>query len=289
MEEKIYKCKYCGKEFASKYSLAAHCSHCKNTSAKSKKYIHIFYCKHCGKEFSFVCSDTVANSPKRKQFCSDECRKTYMSNKMKGNPSCRSKSIGRPGGYTLSDETKQKISKARRKAHESGNYHYKVWIDEDRIAASKKSKIANKNYWTEEKRKEHSERMKLVVANNPESYSSKNVSGRVRYINYNGVNLHGTWELIVAQWLDFHNLNWTNKITGISYIFNNSEHLYFPDFYVKDLDLYIEVKGYETERDKIKWNTCKNKGIKLLVLKKNEIYQIKNNNFISIENFDIIK
>lgn len=53
--------------------------------------------------------------------------------------------------------------------------------------------------------------------------------------------------------------------------------------------LYIEVKGYETERDKIKWNTCKNKGIKLLVLKKNEIYQIKNNNFISIENFDIIK
>ena len=71
--------------------------------------------------------------------------------------------------------------------------------------------------------------------------------------------------------------------------FNNSEHLYFPDFYVKDLDLYIEVKGYETERDKVKWNTCKNKGIKLLVLKKNEIYQIKNNNFISIENFDIIK
>ena len=37
----------------------------------------------------------------------------------------------------------------------------------------------------------------------------------------------------------------------------------------------IEVKGYETERDKVKWNTCKNKGIKLLVLKKNEIYQIK--------------
>ena len=53
-------------------------------------------------------------------------------------------------------------------------------------------------------------------------------------------------------------------------------HLYFPDFYLPKYKLYIEVKGYETKRDRAKW---KNFPKKLLILKNNEIKLIKQNKF----------
>ena len=51
------------------------------------------------------------------------------------------------------------------------------------------------------------------------------------------------------------------------YEWENKIHLYFPDFYLPDYDIYIEVKGYERERDRCKWKVVPN----LLVLKKKEI------------------
>lgn len=33
---------------------------------------------------------------------------------------------------------------------------------------------------------------------------------------------------------------------------------YTPDFYLPDLDLYIEVKGYETDKDRSKWSQFTN-------------------------------
>ncbi len=81
--------------------------------------------------------------------------------------------------------------------------------------------------------------------------------------------------MLVAKWLDENNIKWTNKIDGISYNWNGNKHLYFPDFYLIELDKYIEVKGYERERDKCKWKSLNN----LIVLKKNEINLIKQNKF----------
>lgn len=56
---------------------------------------------------------------------------------------------------------------------------------------------------------------------------------------------------------------------------NNGWHLYFPDFYLPDYNLYVEVKGYETERDRCKWAVVKN----LLTIKQKELIMIKANKF----------
>ena len=143
--------------------------------------------------------------------------------------------------------------------------------DETRKKISLKSKETAKQYWNDETRLFRSEIMKQVVRNNPDSYSANNICGRTKKITYNGFTLNGSWELIVAQWLDRNNIKWTNKIEPFQYIWNDNTHLYFPDFYLIDYDWYIEVKGYERERDRCKWLAVKN----LVVIKQKEIKEIK--------------
>lgn len=127
---------------------------------------------------------------------------------------------------------------------------------------------------TEEQKKKHSEIMKQAVLEHKDSYSSSNVCGRVKIQEYNGMKFHGKWEVEVAKWLDRNNIKFfRDEITPFEYFWNGNTHLYFPDFYLPDFDIYIEVKGYETERDRCKWKSVK----RLVVFKKNEIEQIKNN------------
>ena len=55
------------------------------------------------------------------------------------------------------------------------------------------------------------------------------------------------------------------------------------DFYLPDFDLFIEVKGYQTERDLQKWGSVKN----LVVFKLDEIKKIKNNNLKIVDIYKI--
>lgn len=130
---------------------------------------------------------------------------------------------------------------------------------EEKQRASIISRAANKKYWTPERRAEQSVRMKQIVLQNPDSYSKSNVSGRVKMYDIHDTNgptkVKGTWELQVAQTLNTHNVRWTNTITPIPYMWNNTWHMYFPDFLLLDTGILIEVKGYETERDAAKWKS----------------------------------
>ena len=92
---------------------------------------------------------------------------------------------------------------------------------------------------------------------------------------YNGFELNGSWELLVAKWLDDNNIKWTNKVSPFKYIWNHDEHLYFPDFYLPQHNWYIEVKGYERDRDLCKWNVVPN----LIVIKQKEIKEIKKGSY----------
>jgi hypothetical protein len=141
----------------------------------------------------------------------------------------------------------------------------------------KKLSIASKGRrYSDEHKKKHSIRMKKAVLENPDSYSAKNVSGRAPIIEYNGFYLKGSWELMVAKYLDKLDIKWINKIDGIPYEWNGSNHLYFPDFYLTEYDTYIEVKGYERERDRCKWKVLDN----LIVIKKKEIELIRNSKYV---------
>jgi hypothetical protein len=148
--------------------------------------------------------------------------------------------------YVISDETRSKLSKAGKGRQMS-------------IEEIERRKIA----------------MKKAVLQNPNSYTANNVSGRTPIIEYNGFKLKGSWELETAKWLDRNNIKWTNILDGFEYDWNGSTHLYYPDFYLTEIDYYIEVKGYERERDRAKWKVVKN----LTIIKKNEIDMIKNNTY----------
>lgn len=144
-----------------------------------------------------------------------------------------------------------------------------------KISESLKGRKYNK-----EQRLRHSYVMKKTVQNHPDSYTKNNVVGRVKNIIYKGVTLKGSWELIVAKWMDKKGIKWEHEIQSFDYEWNGVRK-YYPDFYLPDFDLYIEVKGYETDRDLAKWKSVSN----LVVFKLSEIKQLKEDSSTPLEFF----
>lgn len=128
-----------------------------------------------------------------------------------------------------------------------------------------KKKIAdsNKNHNTWELLDEHQTKeakRKLRQAINKryeEGWEPK--AGRCKKIKYNSpiagtVYLDGKWEYDVAQWLDSQGLDWIRNKKKFKYMNPNGDQSnYTPDFWVDEWKAYIEVKGYETEKDRCKW------------------------------------
>lgn len=79
------------------------------------------------------------------------------------------------------------------------------------------------------------------------------------HIEYHGVDLHGMWELKYAQYLDAHEIKWLRPTIKFPYTFDGKLRHYTPDFYLVDEDLYIEIKGYKTDKDEAKWSQFPNK------------------------------
>lgn len=117
--------------------------------------------------------------------------------------------------------------------------------------------------------------MRRAVLNSPDSYSANNVCGRVKITEYKNEKFHGQWEVDVAKWFDSKNILWERKTLPIEYNWNGKKHLYFPDFYLPKYNLFVEVKGYETERDRCKWSALDN----LVIFKSAEITAIRKDCF----------
>lgn len=65
------------------------------------------------------------------------------------------------------------------------------------------------------------------------------------HINYNDVDLHGSWELKYAQHLDANSIRWIRCKETFEYVYSNKKRRYTPDFYLLETDEYIEIKGYK--------------------------------------------
>jgi hypothetical protein len=144
----------------------------------------------------------------------------------------------------------------------------------------RRNKIAVAARWANpNSRNEMSLKIKEAIKRNPNSYSSSNVSGRTKLYDTvdsfgNATKLKGKWELWFSEWLNEHDIKWTNKIDGFSYEWNGIR-TYFPDFYLIDFHRYVEIKGYERERDLAKWKVVEN----LIIIKQKEIKQILDKTF----------
>jgi hypothetical protein len=199
------------------------------------------------------------------------CKKNYLSKIALVQHSIRCSENPNKIRTKHSDETKKKMSSVMKIANTNSK---RIWKSETIEKMKIVSKEKNIEYWTDEKRQQHSLLMKSVVKNNPGSYSTNNVSGRAKIYEYKGMKLKGTWELKIASILDKYDIKWTNNIKPIPYYWNDGWHLYFPDFYLIEYDKYVEVKGYQRERDVIKW---KSSDKPLVILKIKEVKALELN------------
>lgn len=111
-------------------------------------------------------------------------------------------------------------------------------------------------------------------------------AGRCKKILYSSpiageMRVDGSWELEVAKYFDRIGVKWKRNKNRFAYIFEGKERFYTPDFYLEETETYIEVKGYETDKDRSKWQQFNHK---LVVWKKNEINAIKDGKDILNEN-----
>ena len=113
------------------------------------------------------------------------------------------------------------------------------------------------------------ESMRKAVENNPEAYTSSN-RGRTRQILYDGIKFQGSWELKFYQWCKDTGVLCERNMKGFDYEWNGTR-TYYPDFYLPEYDVFVEVKGYKTDRDEAKWNQFPNK---LILVQKPDIVAI---------------
>ena len=142
----------------------------------------------------------------------------------------------------------------------------------------RKISIANKGRYIKPMSLENKEVMRKIIQKiYANGWMPK--AGRCKKIKYispiaGEVLLDGTWELAMAQWMDKSKLSWARNKKRFEYVkLDGKIGHYTPDFFVKEFDGYLEVKGYETELDRCKWSQFK---AKLLVFRKGEIAIIKN-------------
>lgn len=68
-------------------------------------------------------------------------------------------------------------------------------------------------------------------------------------------------------------------IDPIRYVWEERDRNYFPDFYLPDFDLYIEVKGIQVDRDDAKWSVVEN----LMIVKEDGIKAIRSGEDLEIK------
>lgn len=132
-------------------------------------------------------------------------------------------------------------------------------------------------------KKENRDKISKTVREKIKKGQWHNSFSKSRTHEYRGEKFHGTWELRYAKYLDENNIKWRRPKEKFQYIFENKNRYYTPDFYLTEENIYIEIKGYETDKDVAKWKNFP-LGLKILngedlhklgILDKHEFRKIK--------------
>jgi hypothetical protein len=88
---------------------------------------------------------------------------------------------------------------------------------------------------------------------------------------YKGIKFHGLWEVKFAMNLDDKNVEWRRPTEKFQYEFEGKTRNYTPDFWIPELESYVEIKGYTTSKDEAKW---KQFPLKLIILKGEDLVRL---------------
>lgn len=161
-----------------------------------------------------------------------------------------------------------------------------------------------KDIWLSRFYKSDEHRNKMSLACKGKSGGLREGGGFTKMYEY--INIHNESmmlnmsEIEISKSLDNLKLNWIRNKVGFEYIdIDGNNRKYYPDFYVKDFDIYVEYKGFVTERmeHKMKDALDKNNFDLLIIYSNNKRYrylglnddQVKNDNNIIIEKIKEIK
>lgn len=97
-------------------------------------------------------------------------------------------------------------------------------------------------------------------------------------IDYKGIMLDSSWELALAMRLDELQIKW-ERPEPLKWVDKNGDvHNYFPDFYLKEYDLYLDPKNpaaYQNQKEKVDVLRNKYKNLRfILTLKECEEFEI---------------
>ena len=187
-------------------------------------------------------------------------------------------------------ERSRKLMKATSDKLFKDNPEYRIKYSEIRKEIWKREDYRNKisKSWTDERRKEFSEWSKKSNKErlqNPE-YREKNakqfasIGGHGIKTTYNGKHLKSSYELIVVKYLDEEtNINYEYEPMLFDYTINNENHKYIPDIYIKDLNLFIEIKPkykINEEVNQIKRQSVIDKGYNYKFLTEDDLDNLEN-------------
>lgn len=103
---------------------------------------------------------------------------------------------------------------------------------------------------------------------------------KVKNIEDKEYSVRGTWELQVAEKLNELGIKWIrNHILKYRRPDESKERFYNPDFYLPNEDVFIEVKGYYSEKDKEKMEyvLLYNPNAKIKMIFQKELKMLMNN------------
>lgn len=263
------KCERCNQKHDGFYGSGRFCSQkCARSSAtrNDKNYKKKALCKYCNKEMWIDKRASVNNS-----VCS-VCNKV----KSKRYPS------------KLPEYRKEKRKRIRycQKCNAILEHNQKKWCINCFHKLTRKTKtirvqtcdVCGNNYTNRHMTKTCSKECKSILLSKTRKQQIadgkiSSFGGRCKKIWYKSsmagrISCDGSWELAFAKWCDEHKIPFKRNRIGFKYWRSdkNREANYFPDFVIGDL--YIEVKGYETELDREKWSQFP---FQLLVLRKKQI------------------
>jgi hypothetical protein len=283
----MYKCKYCNKKF-SKYGIKGHIwiSH---TEEGKKHYLKINYvgkgklkrikikriCPRCNQEF--IIEERIKRdgsiSDTSKKFCSSKCSHSKI----------------------VTKKTRDKISLSMRKKLLNNFWSVNIYCN--------KCIICNRIFVTKNKNRKicsyscfcKIEKHRKILSNAiKEQYKKgkKVYGGTTKWIKYNEIKVQGTYEyrtcIILDKWKELKIIkDWDYTNDRVEYIGEDGKvHYYLIDFKIFNNDFswyYLEIKGYKTHKDELKWKAVRNKGYKIKIWFEKNIKKEENKLKIKME------
>lgn len=138
------------------------------------------------------------------------------------------------------------------------------------------AKIYSGRKQTPEEKDKMSQLVKNKVKNGTWHYSFSKIRTHKYNSKYAGdVLLQGSWELAYAKYLDDNDIEWKRPKDKFYYEYEklkSGNGFYIPDFYLVGENKYIEIKGYETDKDRAKWKWFP---LKLEIIKGKQLEEMK--------------